>query len=460
MKPFLHFLLVGLMQLSAPGGEFSAIKTATGIRVAHNAPDSHFTIEIPGKQIEPLEHPKHFFVKADGIPIQVQSASVTEIYGEALKVSPKGLMLAHRDWETAHLEKSLGAKLQLECALVTLADGSDGLFWDYAMPKGMDAEVARQIYLTRSVGDRVLVLNAAVIKGAKPDVIRKTLLTAANSFNAQEGAVDLAKLKPSNDDRSSSPVDSGKAKDFVFLLNKRAGGIRIEGNADAPRMVFFDDAGDGVETMWETGLARQADGSWLTERGLSVRVEKLARPVEFGGKSMGWKLKISGKDPAYRELKKAMPLVDFGDAENTEFFGNQESAAGKPMVAEDQAVHTPPPGSQEHNTIVDLFLRDWYRDAKKARGNPDKIVFVVHHLKVKDGWACVNATPTQKGRKVDPPRWAIFRKTGDSWVDVHYYEKLGPYASEAEAEDALGMTPATVKRLPSKLPGCPKEILP
>ncbi len=99
MKHLSIFLLALLLPALALGEGVSAVKTAAGAMVVWDTPEIRFTVEIPGTKIEPLEHPQHFFLKVDGIPIQVQIVSIPDVYGKQVEVSPKGLMLAHRDWE-------------------------------------------------------------------------------------------------------------------------------------------------------------------------------------------------------------------------------------------------------------------------------------------------------------------------------------------------------------------------
>lgn len=461
MKRISRLLFALLLPTVAAGEGVSAVKTVAGVLVAWDRPEIRFTVEIPGTKVEPLEHPQHFFLKVDGIPIQVQTVSIPDIYGKQVGVSPKGLMLAHRDWERSHLQKSLGAKIHLESALVTLTDGSEALTWSYAMPKGMDAEVARQIYLTRPVADRLLVLNAAVIQGAKEEAIRKTLLSAANSYQAQDGSIDLKRVSAAAEKTAPEiGKDVEKPQEFDFVLNKRGGGIRIAGTGKACRMVLFDDFGEGVQDNWETGLTRNPNGSWVTDLGVILRVEELAAPVMIDGRSCGWKLKMSGKDPAYFEIRRALPVAEFGDPEKTEYFGNPGSAKAASVVAKDKAVYTPPKGSPERNAIMDVMRFDFYKDKEKAKANPKKILFVVYHLKVKDSWACVSSVPTQNGKEIAEPRWAILKKVDGEWIDQEYFDKLLPYPSEEAATNALDMSKDTVKRLLTKLPGCPKEIFP
>ena len=123
-------------------------------------------------------------------------------------------------------------------------------------------------------------------------------------------------------------------------------------------------------------------------------------------------------------------------------------------------VRTPSIGSAERAAIINLMRFDFYMDKEAAVKNPKKIVFVVKHLKVKDGWACVNVQPTREGKDEGEPRWKVLRLVDGTWVDVDYFGKLFPFASEEETLDALDMKKATVEKLVAKLPGCPKEIFP
>ncbi len=109
---------------------------------------------------------------------------------------------------------------------------------------------------------------------------------------------------------------------------------------------------------------------------------------------------------------------------------------------------------------MNLFRTGFYEGERAARENPKRILFVVHHLKVKDGWACAFVTPTIDGKEIAEPRWGVFKKGKDFWVDVDYFEKLRPFSHEDETLDALDMKKEIVARLLLKLPGCPKEIFP
>jgi hypothetical protein len=65
-------------------------------------------------------------------------------------------------------------------------------------------------------------------------------------------------------------------------------------------------------------------------------------------------------------------------------------------VAAAGEVSTPPPGSSERKDILDAVRTDVASDL------PRPVKFVVHQLKVKDGWAFLAATPQQAdGRPYD-----------------------------------------------------------
>ena len=123
-------------------------------------------------------------------------------------------------------------------------------------------------------------------------------------------------------------------------------------------------------------------------------------------------------------------------------------------------VRTPSIGSVERLEIINALRYDFYQEKEAAARNPKKIVFVVKHLKVKEGWACVNVQPTREGKDEGEPRWMVLRRANDSWENVDYFGKLFPFASEEETLEALDMKKGTVDKLLVKLPGCPKEIFP
>ncbi len=192
---YLPALLLGIH--SSSHSEVSAIRTAAGVVVVWNEPDCRFTVEIPCKAVEPLEHPAHFFIKADGVPFQIQTAKGKDILAKPAAVLPAELLKVHRDWEEKSLEKALEAEIVPESEPLTLSNGDQALLWSYRMPAGMDAEVVRQVYLTRVVGEEVVVINAVVVKGAKVEGIRKNLIATANSLRVHDVPIDLQKLRES-----------------------------------------------------------------------------------------------------------------------------------------------------------------------------------------------------------------------------------------------------------------------
>lgn len=148
------------------------------------------------------------------------------------------------------------------------------------------------------------------------------IVAAGNSLRIHDGPIDLAKLQESIKTLPPAAADGAESGGtYEFPLNKRGGGIRIVSGAKPPRLEFYDDYGDGVEVTWKSDLSPKGGATWQTDRNLVVRVEKLAKPWSVAGKRCDWKLKISGKNPGFREHQKVLPQVDFGDPENSEYLG-------------------------------------------------------------------------------------------------------------------------------------------
>lgn len=323
-------LTLATASLMAPafGEGVSAVKTTDGVRVVWDRPDLKFTVGIPGKKIEPLEHPEHFFLKVDGTPIQIQAAHRDRIFSKPVEISPKGLLLAHRDWEDRNLEKALGAELTPASDLILLADETEALFWSYRMPKGMDAEVVKQLYLTRVAGDHVVVLNGALLKGKKEDELRKTLVAAANRFHAgaaPEGAAEQEK-PAGKTEPAAAPAESVPAGRYQFDLN-RFGGIHFTVTADTAQVEFFEGDKQGDEITWQAKLAPKGEGTWTTKAGTVFKLVKLPKKVvndaNRGLNSGDWKVTISGDGDEYAEVKKKAPFLAFGDKSKTEYLGSK-----------------------------------------------------------------------------------------------------------------------------------------
>lgn len=158
---------------------------------------------------------------------------------------------------------------------------------------------------------------------------------------------------------------------------------------------------------------------------------------------------FTSKRLAFAPGKKASPRVPM-----------ETPARSKVAVPPPSGALTPKMGSAERQAILNVLRADFYPDARLAISNPQKIQFMVHHLRVKDGWACVHVTPTKNQRDFAEPRWALLQWQDGQWTDVNYMEKLRPFPDESAAADALEMTDGTIAKLRELLPDCPAAIFP
>jgi len=108
--------------------------------------------------------------------------------------------------------------------------------------------------------------------------------------------------------------------------------------------------------------------------------------------------------------------------------------------------------------IMNTLRLDFYPSRALAAQNPQGIKFVVNYLKIKNGWACVNVTPTRNEKEIADPRWAILQNIGGHWSDVNYARKI--MRDDIDALDVLSFTGTTSARVANAFPTIPREILP
>ena len=111
---------------------------------------------------------------------------------------------------------------------------------------------------------------------------------------------------------------------------------------------------------------------------------------------------------------------------------------------------------------MDLMRLDFYRgNAAAAHRNSNKVVFKVVFLRVHGDWACtcverINAD----GKPITEPAWALLRRKANQWTDTNYFDALRPFSSEEAAQDALDMSPETIRRVRKRFPNAPADIFP
>jgi hypothetical protein len=127
-----------------------------------------------------------------------------------------------------------------------------------------------------------------------------------------------------------------------------------------------------------------------------------------------------------------------------------------------QGVHTPPPGSPERQAIMDVMRLDFYRgDLAAAHGNANGVMFNVRWLKVHGDWALACVDPVNAaGKEIAEFRWALLHRKAGQWTDANYFDAIRPYPSEESAQEALGMTASTIRRIWQTFPDVPKDIFP
>ena len=121
-----------------------------------------------------------------------------------------------------------------------------------------------------------------------------------------------------------------------------------------------------------------------------------------------------------------------------------------PAAAADSGpeAYTPPPGSAERKAMLDL-LREWIKNHHYV-----DVIFVVRHLKVKDGHAWVTAMPRSKdGANMYEDISALLKKDKGLWEIAEI-----PCAEE-DNPDCIG-DPGYFDGLKQRFPELPEDILP
>jgi len=177
----------------------SAIKTEDGVLFVWNEPGLYFSIAIRGKEVKPLNDPEHIFFSVDGRVLQIQLAGIINFAPDAKekKLDDKAILAAHRDWEAKYVEGLLHSKIAVQTFNTKLSNGNDALIWQFDMPKDMNAEAQKQVYLTLVAKDYVLLLNSEATS-ATPDADgRKFLLDTVATLRISPTPIDVKKLSES-----------------------------------------------------------------------------------------------------------------------------------------------------------------------------------------------------------------------------------------------------------------------
>jgi len=110
--------------------------------------------------------------------------------------------------------------------------------------------------------------------------------------------------------------------------------------------------------------------------------------------------------------------------------------------------YTPPKGSIERKAILDALRKDC---------PVNEIVFIVNHLKVKDGWAWIETNPqSPDGRNKFEPLNALLHKEKGKWIIKNVQPCCGECADDPECADIKRY----YKKLMREFPTAPKDIFP
>jgi hypothetical protein len=207
MKLKTYFATILLLSIStssvlashqADGDGVAAIKTETGYLIVWNQPEIHFSLEVKGKDVRPMNRPASGSVafNVDGVVFQVQTVAISEFLKNARKqkLTDQAILIAHRDWESQYLEQTVGTKLNVTTASQQLSNGSHALIWKYDKPKTKGSE---QMYLTTVSGNNVVILNGVVSEKITGSVVQQLLLNTISTLRVSSRPIDVMKLRES-----------------------------------------------------------------------------------------------------------------------------------------------------------------------------------------------------------------------------------------------------------------------
>ncbi len=127
------------------------------------------------------------------------------------------------------------------------------------------------------------------------------------------------------------------------------------------------------------------------------------------------------------------------------------SAAPAPKATVTDELREPKRGDPERKVIMDALR------AEKFPGQEAKVIFVVKHLKIHNGWAWADVTPQDNaGNPVSERRTALLRFEGGKWKSVN----LGKVSeTSTHPSDGKGAT-TLIKNVLSLYPDVPPDIFP
>lgn len=183
-----------------------AVYTGSGWLIVWNQPGIHFTLELNGKDVRPMDSQSTGSIafNANGVVVQVQSVAISDFLDNAdnRKSGDQSILEAHQSWEVQYIEKTVGEKVNFTSAPQRLDNGTQALLWaTHPSKTGLFQE---QMYLTVISGSYVVILSGIVDENATEKSVQEVLLDAMSSLKMSSGPIDVKKLQESF--RSGKPT--------------------------------------------------------------------------------------------------------------------------------------------------------------------------------------------------------------------------------------------------------------
>ena len=172
-----------------------ALALDDGVVLVWNQPDDYFTLELRGRRVQPLPYEGRVFFGIDGAVLQVTTVPLSEFLADASRHSERAVLEAHRDWEVRFIGEALGSELAVTSSMVTLADGSVALSWNYRMPARGRSDASSQYYLSVVRGKRLILLNGAVTEQTTERAVAQLLAVSLATLKVHNAPIDMTRLQ-------------------------------------------------------------------------------------------------------------------------------------------------------------------------------------------------------------------------------------------------------------------------
>ncbi len=178
---------------------FYVFKTETGALVVCNDSTAHFTAELTTSTFY-QDSPEGVAFLLNGQFINVLTANPWH-FGLSPQDPPDQIMQEYRRWETAYWEEQINLPLESE-EITEVAGNEDGPYlWMLSWPESWRAEQRVEsvgnMFATRMVGDRVVVVALALMEDADYDTAVNAVTEVWQAIDPHDAYIDPEKLQES-----------------------------------------------------------------------------------------------------------------------------------------------------------------------------------------------------------------------------------------------------------------------